>query len=233
VELAAAGNKCLNDFEVELLRDLTELWELYVRNIRTIGGLCSPMPEGDPSAMDYIRWFSVEVGDLPKVFAGVSENFIYIAVEGALTMAGDSVDLDAIQDATASSGANILPMERDVWRAARAVAKNWWRSFGYDYVLDAIRTRLHEVIISLYFVYFCLIATTILLLFQVLKEKEILMVEEVPTKTPSGDHLETTMDVEVAKIVSENLTASEGRHAVETVAGVTRGDAGEEERVEV
>jgi hypothetical protein len=29
--------------------------------------------------------------------------------------------------------------------------KKWWHSFGYDYVLDAIRTRLREVIASILF----------------------------------------------------------------------------------
>jgi hypothetical protein len=38
-----------------------------------------------------------------------------------------------------------------VRRAARVVVKNWWCSFGYDYVLDAIRARLHEVIASILF----------------------------------------------------------------------------------
>jgi hypothetical protein len=102
---------------------------LYVRNIRSIGGLCSSMPEGDPSVVDYICWLLVEVGDLPKVFAGVNENFVSAAVEGALAMAGDSVDLDTIQDAATVSDADILPTEKDVQRAACTIAKNWWRSF--------------------------------------------------------------------------------------------------------
>jgi hypothetical protein len=102
---------------------------LYVRNIRSIGGLCSSMPEGDPSVVDYICWLLVEVGDLPKVFAGVNENFVSAAVEGALAMAGDSVDLDTIQDAATVSDADILPTEKDVQRAACAIAKNWWHSF--------------------------------------------------------------------------------------------------------
>jgi hypothetical protein len=63
-----------------------------------------------------------------------------------------------------------------------------------------------------------LIVTTILLLFHALKEKEVLMVEEVPTETPSRDHHEIVVDVEVANIASENLTCD---------------DAEEEERAEV
>jgi hypothetical protein len=42
-----------------------------------------------------------------------------------------------------SSSADILPTGRDVGRSAHAMAKNWWRSFSYNYVLDAIRTK-HE-----------------------------------------------------------------------------------------
>jgi hypothetical protein len=54
------------------------------------------MPEGDPLDVGYIRWLSVEVGGLPEMFAGVNENFISTAVEGALVMAGESVDLNAL-----------------------------------------------------------------------------------------------------------------------------------------
>jgi hypothetical protein len=107
VAVAATSNKRLSHFEAELMKDLTELREFSY--IRCIGGLCSLMPEGDPSAMDYIRWLSVEVADHPKVFAGVNENFISTAVEGTLTMAGDSVDLDAVQDVVAANSVDILP----------------------------------------------------------------------------------------------------------------------------
>jgi hypothetical protein len=51
VEVAATSDKHLSDFEAEFTNDLTELWKLYIRSIR---GLCSPMPEGDPSAANYI-----------------------------------------------------------------------------------------------------------------------------------------------------------------------------------
>jgi hypothetical protein len=148
--------------------------------------------------------------------------------EGALAMVGYSVDLDTIQDVAAGSDADILPAERDVWKAARVVEKNWWRSFGYGYVMDAIRTRLSKVIKIFYSLYFCLLVTTISLIFQALKEKEVPMVEEILTKTPSGDHRKIVVDIEVAKIASENLTTSEGRDAVETITGVTHDNAEEE-----
>jgi hypothetical protein len=66
---------------------------------------------------------------------GVNENFISAAVEGALVMAVESIDLDALQDVATESRAAILPMERDVQRAACTILKKWWPSFGYDYVL--------------------------------------------------------------------------------------------------
>jgi hypothetical protein len=83
------------------------------------------------------------------VFAGVNKNFVSSIVKGALAMAGDFVDFDSIEDAAAASGADILPAERDVQRAACVIAKKWWRCFGYDYVLDAIHTKLHEVMASI------------------------------------------------------------------------------------
>jgi hypothetical protein len=47
--------KRLRDFEGGLVRDLAELRTLYVRNTQTIGGLCSPMFEGEPTAANYLR----------------------------------------------------------------------------------------------------------------------------------------------------------------------------------
>jgi hypothetical protein len=106
------------------------------------------MPEGDPLDVGYIRWLSVEVGGLPEMFAGVNENFISTAVEGALVMAGESVDLNALQDTAAVNEPNILPTDQDVWRAVRVVLKKWWCSFGYDYVLGAIPMMLCEATVN-------------------------------------------------------------------------------------
>jgi hypothetical protein len=125
VEVDAANEKCLGDFEAELVRVLAGLRKLYNHNIQSIKGLCSPMPEVDSLATDYIRWLSTEVAGLPEMFAGVNENFISAVVKGALMMAGESIDLDALQDVAAESGADILPMRRDVQRVARAVSKKW------------------------------------------------------------------------------------------------------------
>jgi hypothetical protein len=170
----------------------------------------------------------VEVGDLLKVFVGVNENFIFTAVKGPLAMAGDSVDLDGIQDVDAARGANILPAERHVWKAAHVVAKNWWRPFGCDYVLDAIRTRLRKVINDILFCLFLLDCYNYFVALSGIERKKVLMVEEVLTNTPFGDHHKIDVDIEVAKIVSNNLAASEGRDATKTVAGATHDDAEEE-----
>jgi hypothetical protein len=78
-----------------------------------------------------------------------------------------------------------------------------------------------------------LIVRTILLLFQALKEKEVPMVEEDPTETPSRDYHEIAMDVEVTKSASGNLTMSEGQDIAETVTGAPHDDAEQEERAEV
>jgi hypothetical protein len=56
----------------------------------------------------------MEVTSLPKMFAIVNKNFVSTAVEGALLMAGESVDHDTLQDVAALSGSDNLPMEWDV-----------------------------------------------------------------------------------------------------------------------
>jgi hypothetical protein len=61
-------------------------------------------------------------------------------------MTGDSVYLAALQTMAGDSGADILSPMRDVRRAACALLKKWWCSFGYNYVLTGIQTRLREVI---------------------------------------------------------------------------------------
>jgi hypothetical protein len=58
VDVTAAGEKHLKDFEDELIQDLAELSALYVRNTQIIGGLCSLIPKGEPSTTDYLRWLS-------------------------------------------------------------------------------------------------------------------------------------------------------------------------------
>jgi hypothetical protein len=61
-------------------------------------------------------------------------------------MAGDSVDLAALQTVAAESRADILPSGRVVRKAARAMTKHRRCSFGYNYMLAAIRAKFREVI---------------------------------------------------------------------------------------
>jgi hypothetical protein len=57
---------------------------------------------------------STKISGLPDMFGGINENFITAAGEGVLVMAGSSVGLDALQDAAAASGVDILPVDHDV-----------------------------------------------------------------------------------------------------------------------
>jgi hypothetical protein len=49
INVVATGEKWLRDLKGGLIRDLAKLSLLYVHNTQTIGGSCSPMPEGEPS----------------------------------------------------------------------------------------------------------------------------------------------------------------------------------------
>jgi hypothetical protein len=80
------------------------------------------------------------------MFIGVNENSTTAAIEGALTMAGDSVDLDVMRSTAAKCGTDVLPTGPDVRRAAWAVSKKWWRLFGYNYVLSVIHVKQREVL---------------------------------------------------------------------------------------
>jgi hypothetical protein len=119
-EVAAAGEKRLKDFDDEVICDLAELRTPCVRNTQAIGGLCSPRLKGEPSAVDYLRWLSTEISGISDIFGGVNENIATAVVEGALATAGDSVDLEVVQDAAVSSGAGILLAGRDVRRSVRS-----------------------------------------------------------------------------------------------------------------
>jgi hypothetical protein len=72
------------------------------------------------------------------MFIGVNKNFATAAIEGALTMAGDSVDHDVVGGTTTESGADVLPTGHNVPRVAQAVSKKWWGLFNYNYVLAPI-----------------------------------------------------------------------------------------------
>jgi hypothetical protein len=67
------------------------------------------------------------------------------------------------------------------------------------------------------------VITTLLLLFQKLKEKE--MIENAPVRASSEDHPEGDVDHKVVRIVSENLTTSDGLGATETFPRETSNNA--------
>jgi hypothetical protein len=100
---------------------------LYADNIRIIGGLRSAMPSEEPSVEDYLHWLSDEISGLPNMFSGVNENFATAAIKGALTMAGDSIDLDVVLWAAAEGDEDDLPAGSDVRRVTHAISMIWWR----------------------------------------------------------------------------------------------------------
>jgi hypothetical protein len=168
----ASTEKRLVGFEAKLTQDLANLCEVYERNIESIDNLCSPILDNDPSVDGYLRWFTVEVASLPEVFSVINDNFILAAVEDGLIMAGDSVDLTALQATTTVSGADILPGGQEIQKTARAITRRWWHAFGFDATLTAIQAKLREVNCCVRF--FCLqnfVVVTLLLLFLVLQKR--------------------------------------------------------------
>jgi hypothetical protein len=150
IDVASARKKYLREFEGGLVRKLEELRGLYADNIRIIGGLCSPMPAEEPLVEDYLCWLSNEISSLPDMFSGVNENFATAAIEGALVMAGDSIDLDVLRGVASVGDADVLPTGSNMRRVAWAISKKWWCPFGYDYVLSVIHAKQEEVLV--YFV---------------------------------------------------------------------------------
>jgi hypothetical protein len=59
------------------------------------------------SVEDY--WLSEEMSSLPDMFCGMNENFATAAIEGALVLAGDSVDLEAVWVAASEGIADVMP----------------------------------------------------------------------------------------------------------------------------
>jgi hypothetical protein len=129
-----------------LVQQLERLCEMYADKVQSIRGLCSAMSVEEPLVEDYLNWLSEEVTGPPDMFSGMNENFATTAIEGALTLATNSVDLEAVRVATSGGGADVLPAVSGVWKAARAVSKKWWRSFGYDYMLSVICAQQWKVL---------------------------------------------------------------------------------------
>jgi hypothetical protein len=147
IDVASSGEKHLWEFEGGLVRKLEELHRLYAGNIQIISGLCSPMPTEEPSVEDYLRWLSNEISGLLDMFSGVNENFATTAIEGALVMPSDSIDLDVVRGTTAEGGVDVLPVGSNVRSVTWAVSKKWWRPFGYNYVLSVIHAKQEEVLV--------------------------------------------------------------------------------------
>jgi hypothetical protein len=105
-------------------QQLERLHEMYANKVQSIGGLCSSMSVKEPSVEDYLNWLSEEVSGLPDIFNGVNENFATAAIEGALALIGDSVDLEALRVATFEGGADVLPTALGVRKALRLMQRN-------------------------------------------------------------------------------------------------------------
>jgi hypothetical protein len=52
------------------------------------------------------------------MFCGVNENFATAAIEGALVLAGDSIDLKVVRTAASEAGTDILPAASGLQKAA-------------------------------------------------------------------------------------------------------------------
>jgi hypothetical protein len=152
-EVAIESKRSLKDFQDILVQQPERVHDMYTEKIHSLDGLCLTVSAEKPSVEDYLNWLSEEVSGLPDVFSGVNENFATAAIEGALVLAGDSIDPEVVRNAAFEAGADILPATSGVRQAAQAISKKWWWSFGYDYVLSAIRARQAEVLFHL-FIYF-------------------------------------------------------------------------------
>jgi hypothetical protein len=56
-----------------------------------------------------LNWLSEEESGLPVVFSGVNENLVTAAIDGALALVGDSIDLEVVQTGTSETSTDILP----------------------------------------------------------------------------------------------------------------------------
>jgi hypothetical protein len=79
-ESSIATERRFEDFCTRIAGDLAPLRVAYEHNIRSLGGICFPVPGTTPSTKDYDRWLKAEVDFLPQVFAGVNENFVSLAI---------------------------------------------------------------------------------------------------------------------------------------------------------
>jgi DNA-binding MarR family transcriptional regulator len=139
VEIATESEKNLGDFRRVLVEQLEKLHEMYTDKVQSIGSLSSAMSVKEHSVEDYLS--SEEVTGLTDMFSGMNGNFATAVIEGALSLAGNSVDLEAVRVATSKGGTDVLPVASGVRKAAWAVSNKLWWSFGYDYVLSIIHAQ--------------------------------------------------------------------------------------------
>jgi hypothetical protein len=190
----------------------------YERNVQSIIGLCSPMPEGENTVADYVRWLAMEVNSLPEVFFGVNENFASAAVEGALAMARDSVDLADLQASAAVSRADELPGGRDIRKTTRTTERKWWRSFDYASTLATVQARLCKVgcvfVVLTYVISWLYI--TLPFLFQTLLKGGRRLRLKMPVLATRA--IEGAVDAEVTKIGSECVVNPERASVADATA---------------
>jgi hypothetical protein len=77
IDVAAASEKRLRDFEDDLVQKLEKLRGLYAGNVQTIGGLYSSALAEEPSTGYYLRWLSEEISGPLDMCSGVNEFFFY------------------------------------------------------------------------------------------------------------------------------------------------------------
>jgi hypothetical protein len=86
------------------------------------------------------------VTGLPDMFSGMNENFATTAIEGALALASNLIDLKVVRVAASEGGADVLSTAPGMRKAAQAVSKKWWLSFNYDYMLSVICAQQSKVL---------------------------------------------------------------------------------------
>jgi hypothetical protein len=85
---------------------------MYADEVQIIGGLCSPISMEEPSVEDYLNWLSEEMAGIPDMFCVLNENFAVAAIEGALVLVDDSVDLEAVQVAASEGGMDFCLLDQ-------------------------------------------------------------------------------------------------------------------------
>jgi hypothetical protein len=118
---------------------MVSLHEAYECNINSLGGICTPIGDGAPSADDYLRWLKSEVDVLPEVFFGVNENIVSVTLEGVLYMFSLEGHFRVRDDHLS------LCPPCDVKKTLGKVANDWWHPFGYKEAFSVARTKLREV----------------------------------------------------------------------------------------